>query len=444
MNDQYAELYSSYQWLVPSQFNIAQACAHRWADNPLDGRRVAVFHENEQGQRDVWTYSRLSETAGRLANGLLKMGVQPGDRVALIMSQRPEYVVACMAVLSVGAVALPLPAFSEPGHIVSCLRDAMPRVGVVDEITGPGVLAAQNKYPFMNQVIALNLEHEAAIPWRTLLARQPAAFKPMPTLSHAPALLLYEPAGTPSPRGKLLPHRSLIGNLPGFVAAQNWFPVKNDVFWTPNSWQHGDGLMFGLLPALYFGHPIVNAPGRFSAERAFDLIARHQVTNCYLTGAQVNALATAGLDPSVSSPGRARLRALSVGGEPLDQDATAWCAEHLGVAPNLFYGQARTGMIIGNSYLKWPAKPSSLGRPYPGHRVALLDKYGTPCPVGVVGEIVVNQHDVHGDIDPALFLGYWQKDLGQAVLPNENWQQTGELAVIDQDGYYWYQGRKGA
>lgn len=85
MNDQYSELYPSYQWFVPSQFNIAQACVHRWAENPVEGRRIAIFHENELGQREVWTYSRLSETANQLASGLVKMGVMPGDRVAIVM-----------------------------------------------------------------------------------------------------------------------------------------------------------------------------------------------------------------------------------------------------------------------------------------------------------------------------------------------------------------------
>src|SRR5690606_9272361 len=90
MNDQYTELYSSYQWFVPSQFNIAQACAHRWAESPVEGRRIAIFHENDWGRREVWTYTRLSETSNQLANGLVKMGVRPGDRVALVMGQRPE------------------------------------------------------------------------------------------------------------------------------------------------------------------------------------------------------------------------------------------------------------------------------------------------------------------------------------------------------------------
>ena len=97
MNDQYPELYPSYHWFVPSQFNIAQACVHRWAENPHEGRRIAIYFEDEAGQREVWTYARLAENASQLANGLIRMGVARGDRVAVVMAQRPEAAAAYMA-----------------------------------------------------------------------------------------------------------------------------------------------------------------------------------------------------------------------------------------------------------------------------------------------------------------------------------------------------------
>src|SRR3546814_18237861 len=99
MNDQYSELYPSYQWFVPSQFNIAQACVHRWAENPLEGRRLAIFHENALGHREVWTYSRLSETSHQLTSGLVNPGVLPAHRVALVLEQRPATVAPYLAPL---------------------------------------------------------------------------------------------------------------------------------------------------------------------------------------------------------------------------------------------------------------------------------------------------------------------------------------------------------
>ena len=275
MNDQYSELYSSYQWFVPTQFNIAQACVHRWAENPVEGRRIAVFHEDEDGRREVWTYSRLSETANRLANGLVKMGVKPGDRVAVVMGQRPETVASYMAIFSVGAVALPLSSLFGADGLAVRVRDAETRVAIVDASTGPVLLQAQDQCPALTQIIALEYQHEATIPWRSLLARQPTEFKPVPTRSSSPALLLYTSGTTGAPKGALLPHSALIGNLPGFVASQNWFPQKGDVFWSPADWTWTGGLMDALLPAWLFGVPILGYRGRFDAEKAYYLLEKY-------------------------------------------------------------------------------------------------------------------------------------------------------------------------
>ena len=125
MNDQYQALYQTFRWLVPTQFNIAEACCHRWASSSPDARRIAIYYEDEAGNREVWTYARLAEAANQLANGLIKMGVNRGDRVGVVLGQRPETVVAHMAIYSVGAVVLPVGAVRPrgPGDPAARLRD---------------------------------------------------------------------------------------------------------------------------------------------------------------------------------------------------------------------------------------------------------------------------------------------------------------------------------
>ena len=97
--------------------------------------------------------------------------------------------------------------------------------------------------------------------------------------------------------------------------------------------------------------------------------------------------------------------------------------------------------MIGNSCEKWPAKPGSIGRPYPGHRVALIDAQGHEVPPGKPGEIAVNRYDIHGDPDPVFFLGYWQNDGATRGKYSGDWCRTGDEAIVDEEGYYWYQGR---
>ncbi|NYT59708.1 AMP-binding protein [Alcaligenaceae bacterium] len=437
MNDQYSALYQSYQWLVPSQFNIAQACVHRWAQSPVEGRRIAIFHENSQGQREVWTYTRLSDTANQLANGLIKMGIQAGDRIAVVTEQRPETVAAFIAIFSVGAIALPLsPALGENG-LATRLHDAEARVAIVDDAGADYLLRAQAQCPTLTQIIGLNFQHEAIIPWRSLLARQETQFQTMHTRSSSAALLLYAPNSIAAPKGTLLGHQALIGILPGFVAAQNWFPQSGDILWSPVDWNSAGGIMNALLPTLYFGHAIVSTAGQSTPGRAFETLARYQVSNVFLPADMLQAMMQHTPLPRAQYP--LALRALMTEVN-LNTDVFNWCAEALGVTPNAMFGCTEMNHLIGNSHKKWPTRPGSMGRPYPGHQVAVLDKDGKPCRPGRTGEIALNRYDIQGHPDPVLFLGYWRNDLATQAKFKDDWCLSGELAKVDEQGYYWYAG----
>lgn len=441
MNDQYSALYQSYQWFVPSQFNIAQACVHRWAQNPLEGRRIAIFHENARSQREIWTYTRLSDTANQLANGLVKMGIQAGDRIAVLTEQRPEAVAAYTAIFSVGAIAVPLPPECEADGLAARLQDASIRIAIVDAACASNLLLAQSKYPALAQIIGLDFQHEAIIPWHSLLARQPTSFKAMPTLSGSPALLLYAPDhGTIAPKGVLLAHHTLIGLLPGFVASQNWFPQSGDIFWSPSGWHSAGGILNALLPTLYFGHAIVSTASQITPGHAFEIMERYQVSNIFLTPSALQSMMQE--TPLPHTHYQLALRAIMASGASLGEDIFKWCQEALGVTPNEVFGQTEMSLLIGNSHKKWPARPGSMGRPYPGHQLAILDNKGKPCLPGKIGEIALNRYDLHGHIDPVLFLGYWHNEAATQSRFQNDWCLTGELAQVDDNGYYWYAGRR--
>lgn len=439
MNDQYQALYQSFRWLVPTQFNIAEACCHRWAASSSDARRIAIYYEDESGNREVWTYARLAEAANQLANGLVRMGVGKGDRVAVVLGQRPETVVAHMATYSVGAVVLPLSSLFGPEALEARLRNAEARVAIVDHASSASLLTVADQCPALQQIIGIGFADERVLPWRSLLARQPAVFKRIATLATDPAILLYTSGTTGAPKGALLPHSVLIGNLPGFVASQDWFPRVGDVFWSPADWAWTGGMMDALLPTLYFGHPIVGTRGRFSAERAFELMERYQVTNTFLFPTALKAMMK-----TVAAP-RERyklvLRAIMSAGESVGETVFEWCQSALGITPNEMFGQTEMNYLVGNSQRRWPARPGSMGRPYPGHQVAILDDQGNTVAAGETGEIALNRHDIHGQPDPILFLGYWRNPGATAEKFTGDWCRSGDLAHMDADGYMWYAGR---
>jgi acetyl-CoA synthetase len=121
----------------------------------------------------------------------------------------------------------------------------------------------------------------------------------------------------------------------------------------------------------------------------------------------------------------------------------------LGVTVNEMFGQTEINYIVGNCAMNgkpqhgigWPAKPGSMGKGYPGHRVAVIDDDGNECPVDVPGDVAVHRYNLHGQPDPIFFLGYWKNDAATAGKFTGDWCRTGDLATRDADGYLWYQGR---
>src|SRR3546814_857672 len=356
------------------------------------------------------------------------------------MAQRPEAAAALMAVFSVGAVATPLSCEFGPEAIGIRLRDAKARVAIVDSTSGPNLLDAQAQCPLLTLIVWFEFQHDRIIPLRTLLARQPTVFKPTPPRASSPALLLYTSGTTGAPKGAMLSHSTLIGNLPGFVASQNWFPQPSDIFWSPAGWAWTGGLMNSLLPTLYFGRPIVATPGKFSAARALQTLERYQVTNVFLPPSTLRLIMS-----EIDAPAaryQLALRSIMTAGENLGTPAFDWCRKNLGITPNEMFGQTEMNNIIGNSHAKWAAKAGSMGRPYPGHRVAVLDDQGRPCAPGVIGNIALNRCDIHGHPDPVIFLHYWRNDTATQAKFKDDWCLSGDLASMDHDGYLWYSGRR--
>jgi acetyl-CoA synthetase len=118
-----------------------------------------------------------------------------------------------------------------------------------------------------------------------------------------------------------------------------------------------------------------------------------------------------------------------------------YCQNQLGVTVNEMFGQTEINYIVGNCAAQWPARPGSMGKGYPGHRVAVIDDEGAECPAGVAGDVALNRFDGHGHPDPIFFLGYWKNEASTGAKYTGDWCRTGDLATRDVDGYLWYQGR---
>ena len=441
-NDAYAALYRGLRWFVPADFNIAAACCARWARRTPEAS--AIVCEHGDGTVTRHSYAEVQAEANRLSNALRRVGVTRGDRVAIVMPQRFETAAAHIAIGQLGAVAMPLSTLFGPEALEYRLNHSEARVAIVDESAIVNLRAARALCPALQCVLAVgDAAGQGDLDWHLALAREPATFSAVKTRADDAAVLVYTSGTTGPPKGALIPQRALIGNLSGFVCSQNWFPQAGDVFWSPADWSWTGGLMDALLPTLYFGRTIVAHSGRFDPERAFELMQRHAVTNTFLFPTALKAMMKA--VPHPRGRQMLKLRAIMSAGEAVGDAVFGYCRDELGVTVNEMFGQTEVNYIVGNCALHWPARAGSMGRPYPGHRVAVIDDDGNECPRGSAGEVAVHRRDKHGDLDPVFFLGYWKDEEATRAkfsgAPDDSWCRTGDMALMDADGNLWYQGR---
>ena len=436
MRDQYRALYQSFRWNVPDDFNIAEVCSRRWSQ---ESSRIALHCEDEQGRCSSYTYAAIQRDANRLSNVLRALGVQRGDRVAIVLPQRPETTVSHVAIYQLGAVAMPLSLLFGPDALEYRLKHSSAAVAIVDASALAAIESVRANCPDLTQVIVVGRSQSGPSDWSRVLSAAADHFEPAATRADDPALLIYTSGTTGPPKGALMPHSALLGNLPGFVASQDWFPQAGDVFWSPADWAWTGGLMDALLPTLYFGFPIVGTIGRFDPERAFDLMQRYGITNSFLFPTALKMMMRSNSEPRRRYA--LRLRSIMSAGEAVGVTVFDWCRAALDVTVNEMFGQTEMNYIVGNSHAKWPARPGSMGRPYPGHRVAVIDDTGNELPAGESGEVAVHRRDIHGHPDPVFFLEYWRNPQATAAKFSGDWCRTGDLARSDADGYLWYEGR---
>jgi acetyl-CoA synthetase len=484
----YSRLHRDFTWAVPRYFNIAQVCCARWAAREDATKNIAI-HAYSTAAGDVfYTYSKLQEQANRLSNALVAQGVVRGDRVAIVMPQCFETAVAYMAVLQMGAIAMPLSLLFGPDALEFRLQDSDAVLAIADASALADLRLARKHCPMLRTVVGVGtpdaVQGYADCEFGYTLAQFSTQFVAVQTLADDPAILIYTSGTTGNPKGALLAHRALIGNLSGFVASQNWFGFDPSVdtasqstqaiFWSPADWAWTGGLMDALLPTLYFGRPIVAYNGRFNPQVALELMGKCGVTHTFLFPTALKAMMKAypgSGQATVQQQFTLQLHAIMSAGEAVGDAVFSYCEHQLGVKPNEMFGQTEINYIVGNCNMDaaapgrpkqgtvppggstvpaatsvgaafgWPSKPGSMGMGYPGHQVQVIDDDGNECPVGVPGDVALNRFDVHGHPDPIFFLGYWKNEAATQAKFTGDWCRTGDQAVRDADGYLWYQGR---
>ena len=421
----YDTLYRQFRWNIPAHYNIGVDICDRWAAH--DPQRLAILHVRPDGRRDSLTYGWMRETSNRLANVLRAHGVGRGDRVAIYMPQAPEVAIAHIAIYKLGAVALPIAILFGPDALSYRLQNSGAKA-LITNAQGRGKLEEiRGQMPDVACVISIDDN------FVDLLGKASPDFAPVDTAAEDPAMMIYTSGTTGQPKGALHAHRVLLGHLPGAELPFYPFPQQGDNYWTPADWAWAGGLLDVLLPSLHHGVPVIaHKFEKFDPEEAFALMAQEEIRNAFIPPTALRMMRAV---PSPRGRYDFKLRGLSSGGESLGVEALEWGKDAFGLTINEFYGQTECNLVLGACAQLGLFKLGAIGKPVPGHKVAVIDRDGAPAKAGEIGQIAVLRPD------PVMFLEYWGRPQATQEKFIGDWLLTGDQGVMDEDSYFSFVGR---
>jgi acetyl-CoA synthetase len=428
--DRYDDLYRDFAWTIPDDFNIGRAASDEWAERAPD--RICLEHFSPDGNHSSMTYRQLAERSSSLANALVSLGFKRGDRVALLLPQSFETVIAHLAIYKMGAIAVPLALLFG----VEALEYRLGIAGVSAVITNDFGLARirqiRDRLPDLVSVINVDRADDA-LSFAGLVAAHPPIFEVAATGPDDPALMIFTSGTTGPPKGALHGHRVLAGHIPGMQFAHEGFPQRGDKMWTPSDWAWAGGLLNALLPSLVLGVPVVSSPAqKFDPDMAYRIMAEMRVRNGFIPPTALR-LMKAVADPLTKYD--LVLRTIGAAGESLGAETYDWARRTLGIQVNEFYGQTECNFVLSSSAAMGISKAGAIGRPVPGHRIAVVNDKGEEVVPGQTGQIAVKRPD------PVMFLGYWNDPVATDRKFAGDWLLTGDIGRQDAEGFVTFLGR---
>ena len=429
--ESYAELVDQFRWEVPQQYNIGVDVCDKWADSQPD--RLALLHQARKGEVTMYTFADLKRLSNQVANLLTAYGLQPGDRVGVLLPQAPETGYAHVAIYKVGAIAVPLFTLFGVDALAYRLGNCAAKAVITDATGVEKLDQIRGDLPDLKLVFNIDGPQPGCLDFHAERTKQSETFQPVNTRADDPALIIYTSGTTGQPKGALHAHRMLLGHLPGVEMSHNFFPQPGDRLWTPADWAWIGGLYDVLMPAWHHGVAVVSHRfEKFDPAAAFQLIADFDVRNAFLPPTALKMMRT------VKDPEKRwnyQMRTIASGGETLGAELLEWGRKTFGLTINEFYGQTECNMIVSSCSAIMAAKPGIMGRPVPGHELTIIDNAGQALPTGELGHIAVKHPD------PVMFLEYWRNQAATRDKFSGEWLITGDIGRMDEEGYICFVGR---
>ncbi len=409
---------------MPSEFNFGYDAIDVFA---ADRSRLALLYIREDGTSERYTFWDFKQRSDRFANALAGLGVRRGDPVLLMLPRVPEWQVAFIACLKLGALVIPCTATLRAKDIRfraqhSGARAIVTARGNVDEVE-----SVLGDCPALTIKVAL----DAPAGWVDCHAAERAAsrsFARVATRVDEPALCFYTSGTTKDPKAVLHSHAYTFAHA---STGRYWLDLRRtDLHWTTSDtgWAKAAyGVLFGPWN---HGVPVFMYAGRFDPEREMQLLEDYEVSVFCAPPTEYRLL----VKQDLSRWKLPRLRHCVGAGEPLNPEVIQAWKDAYNLVIHDGYGQTESIILVAN-VPGMAVRPGSMGKPFPGHDVAIIDDAGNRVAPGEVGDVAVRGHP------PSLFLEYWKNPAETAACRRGEWYVTGDRAYADEDGYFWFVGR---
>ena len=421
--------------------NIAHEAVDRHATSLL-GERQALRWIGRAGAQRVLTYRDVRAQTNRFANALRHLGMQEGEAVFVLTGRIPELYIAMLGALKAKCVVSPLFSAFGPEPLATRLGIGEGRVLVTTEpLYRRKVAAIRASLPKLEHVILVpeddaTPEVPGTVDWRGLVEPQSPDFVIPPTDPEDRALLHFTSGTTGRPKGAIHVHQAVVTH---HVTGRYALDLHDDdIFWCTADPGWVTGTSYGIIAPLTNGVTSVVAEAEFDAETWYGILQRERVSVWYTAPTAIRMMMKLGAD-AVRGFDLSALRFMASVGEPLNPEAVIWGQQAFGMPFHDNWWQTETGGIMIANYASMDVKPGSMGKPLPGIEAAIMQRNGD-------GITEINQPMVEGELAlkagwPSMMRGYLNEDERYRKCFIGEWYLTGDLAMRDADGYYWFVGR---
>jgi acyl-coenzyme A synthetase/AMP-(fatty) acid ligase len=427
----YEQTCREFRWEVPEYYNFAFDVVDRWGE---DVEKLAMLWVNERGDEKHLTFHDFTMRSNQVGNALRTMGLRKGERVIIMAPRLPEWWEAVLGIMKVGAISMPGTTLLTPKDVAYRIQAAEAVAVITDEEGALKVEQVADECPTLRLKILLGAEREGWVNYARTVASAMSTLKRELTRGDEPMMIYFTSGTVGYPKMVLHTHVSYpIGHI---VTGKYWLDLKPaDLHWNLSDTGWAKAAYSNLFGPWIMGAAMFtfDGRGRFDARQTLELLERYPISTFCAPPTAYRLLVLEDLS-------RYRLSALrhcSGAGEPLNPEVIeAW---QLGTGQTIRdgYGQTETVILVAN-FPPLPVKPGSMGKPSPGFTVGVVDDDGREVPAGTEGDIAVKLTPMR----PAgMFKEYWRNPQATSNCMRGEWYITGDRAIKDDDGYFWFVGR---